>query len=168
MVCCAPCVFFARVSGPCSNCHVMHNSQNGDAVDPDGANQYLTIDGCVGCHSFKSSDTVRTLGSSSLPIVFNTSQPSSPLAGGNFYWMVNQSDHRFGNNVQSIAGADNNITYVPGKLYRQRLHAYYYGLLQLSLFWLSPGLSGYTFYDSKERECINLSGLPYPGHAPCG
>ena len=115
ILCFVPCGAYAKVSGACSNCHTMHNSQNGSAVNSGGANEHLTIDGCVGCHSDTSSDTVRSLGSSSVPIVFNGSQPASPLAGGNFYWIVNQSDHRLGHNVQSIAGADSNITYLPGR-----------------------------------------------------
>jgi predicted CXXCH cytochrome family protein len=105
----------ARVSGECSNCHTMHNSQNGNPVDSDGPNNQLTIDNCVGCHSSSSSDTILTLGASNFPIVFNSSQPTAPLAGGNFYWIVDQSDHRLAHNVQDISGPDSNITYVPGR-----------------------------------------------------
>ncbi len=115
MLCYVPSGVFARVSGECSNCHTMHNSQNGSAVDPSGSNEHLIIDGCVGCHSDTSSNTVRSIGSSSIPIVFNSSQPASPLAGGNFYWMVKKPDHSFGHNVKSIAGEDSNITYIPGR-----------------------------------------------------
>ena len=42
----------AAVTGPCVDCHTMHNSQDGAAMgsasDPEG---HLTKDGCIGCHT---------------------------------------------------------------------------------------------------------------------
>ena len=115
VLCCLCPGVFAMVSGPCSNCHTMHNRQNGSPVDSGGVNDNLTVTGCVGCHSDSSSNTIRLLGSSSIPVVFNVSEPVSPLAGGNYYWVSAFSDDRFGHNVHSIAGPDENLTYVPGR-----------------------------------------------------
>jgi hypothetical protein len=77
----------------------MHNSQGGvnmifdtvlDGTDP---NPYLTRGSCVGCH------TGTNIGDSR-PFVYNTSPPTKPLAGGNFYW-VTQDDAK-GHNVKGI------------------------------------------------------------------
>lgn len=115
MLCFAASPVYAKVSGNCSNCHTMHNSQNGTAIDIDGPNDRLTIENCVGCHSSTGSETIESLGSGDLPIVFNSAEPGAPLAAGNFYWIANESDHRLGHNVDGIAGPDGNITYVPGR-----------------------------------------------------
>ncbi|MGM0416361.1 MAG: hypothetical protein ACQEQK_05335 [Thermodesulfobacteriota bacterium] len=48
---------YAMVSGPCSNCHTMHNSQNGEDVSGSGPNQALLNNDCVGCHSSSGSST---------------------------------------------------------------------------------------------------------------
>lgn len=42
-----------KVSGVCSNCHTMHNSQNGVTVNSSGVpnDTLLTGNGCVGCHA---------------------------------------------------------------------------------------------------------------------
>jgi len=78
----------ARVSGVCSNCHTMHNSQNGAPVT-EGVNPGLTKYDCVGCHSSSESSTTYQLGDSTVPVVLYTggSAPSQYLAGGNFYWV---------------------------------------------------------------------------------
>ncbi len=75
----------AAVRGVCSNCHTMHNSQDGSLIQPSPDSHLLTED-CVGCHSSSGSETIVTLGNTRIPIVFNTTAyPSAPLAGGNFY-----------------------------------------------------------------------------------
>jgi predicted CXXCH cytochrome family protein len=93
----------------------MHNSQDGDPVELDGPQEKLMISSCVGCHSLSSSETVSTIASSDLPIVNNAAQPSYPLAGGNFYWMVSQADDSLGHNVRGIAGADSNLPHIVGR-----------------------------------------------------
>ncbi len=79
----------ARVSGVCSNCHTMHNSQNGQPVSADGPNTNLTKYDCVGCHSSSTSSTTYQLGDSTVPVVLYTggSAPTQYLAGGNFWWV---------------------------------------------------------------------------------
>jgi hypothetical protein len=123
---------FAKVTGPCSNCHTMHNSQNGGAVARDGAGtgwdengkltggsiqttplNTLLISGCVGCHSSTTGETIINVGGSRIPIVFNTGgYPPKPLAGGNFYHVSRggAANDVYGHNVYGISDVDNNIT----------------------------------------------------------
>lgn len=93
----------AKVSGLCSDCHTMHYSQGGMAPSgwgQNGPHRFLTVSDCVGCHS--NTQDSRTIVDGT-PIVFNSSPPVNPLAGGNFYWVVNNGDN-FGHNVLSIPG----------------------------------------------------------------
>jgi hypothetical protein len=125
----------AKVSGVCSNCHTMHNSQDGSQVAMTGEDIGWTGDGgeltggsssgpqggllitnCVGCHSSTSADTVITVASSDIPIVYNTSVPTTPLAGGNFYWVA-QGDDSKGHNVYGINGPDS-LSAAPGRYVR--------------------------------------------------
>ena len=125
----------ARVTGPCSNCHTIHNSQNASAIvhagetpgaharwsggditggDDTSPQSYLLISNCVGCHSSASDETIVNLGSSRIPIVNNLIAPTKPLAGGNFYYVVNSGD-AYGHNVRGISNADATLTYGPGQ-----------------------------------------------------
>jgi predicted CXXCH cytochrome family protein len=92
------------ISGVCSNCHTMHNSQNGTAIDSAGPNNYLLNAGCVACHTAATGET-STFGA---PAVLHTSPPSGQggsdtLAGGDFYW-VNGGDSAKGHNVDDLPG----------------------------------------------------------------
>ena len=114
-----PSFAYARVTGVCSNCHTMHNSQNGSAVAKDYLDadlppqeQLLTSD-CVGCHSSSTGQTIINFSGTSVPIVYNTVPPSQPLAGGNFYWVATQGDE-YGHNVYGISGIDSNISETTG------------------------------------------------------
>ena len=123
---------FAKVSGVCSNCHTMHNSQNGSAVLRTGTGvgwdisgqltggslqsapaDSLLVTSCLGCHTSTSSQTKMTIGSSTIPIVYNTIAPTITLAGGNFYWVA--SDTTKGHNVYGITGQDGNLNEAPGR-----------------------------------------------------
>jgi len=93
----------AKVSGLCSDCHTMHYSQGGMApsgLEQNGPYRFLTVSDCVGCHS--NTQDSRTIVDGT-PIVFNSSRPDNPLAGGNFYWVVKNGDN-FGHNILSIPG----------------------------------------------------------------
>ena len=104
------------VTGECSGCHTMHNSQNGATVDPDGvANAQLLNAGCVGCHTGPHD----TLGKNALgaPVVLDSVDPSPASqqgagytnAGGDFWWVENETDAK-GHNVLDIsANIDGNI-----------------------------------------------------------
>lgn len=125
----------AKVTGPCVNCHTMHNSQHNAAVARSGQgigwdgsgqlsggsassvpNQTLLVTGCVGCHTSTTSQTIiQTTGGSRIPIVFNTVPPSQPLAGGNFYWVSQPGNDNRGHNVHGVAAVDAVLTTAPGR-----------------------------------------------------
>ena len=101
----------AAVTGECSNCHTMHNSQNGNHmminVDIDGTSggshgggyPSLTRGSCVGCH------TGPNTAGSTHPYVYDTGAVNygfDTLAGGNFKWVV--TDDAKGHNVKGIPG----------------------------------------------------------------
>lgn len=86
-------------TGVCSNCHTMHNSQNGELVardengDPlETPYSRLLISSCVGCHSNATSTTI--IGN--VPSVNNFNEPVGMLAGGNFFYVG--TDDSFGHN----------------------------------------------------------------------
>lgn len=128
-------ISWAKVTGLCSNCHTMHNSQNGDPMVVDGpgtgwaggklasgtsqaSQKYLLVTGCVGCHSSVTDETIVTVGNSRIPIVFNVNgYPSSNLlAGGNFYWLSKGSSYDgYGHNVLGISAEDTELSEAPGK-----------------------------------------------------
>lgn len=119
----------ARVSGPCSDCHTMHNSQDaapmareftgsGYESRSDPVPSLLVTD-CVGCHSSLDGSTWRD-SVTGAPIVLSTSEPTfgasadggatnQGLAAGNFYW-VGQSDA----NGHNILTADATLGTAPG------------------------------------------------------
>jgi len=127
----------AKVTGVCSNCHTMHNSQGGDGVVIAGTNagwngggamtggtdtgpqQRLLVTNCVGCHSSTTDATIVTVGDSRIPIVYNSGgvAPLKPLAGGNFYYVENNGD-QYGHNVRGISGQDSLLSYAPAKIGR--------------------------------------------------
>ncbi len=108
---------WARVSGLCSNCHTMHNFQNGSVVTGSGPNPALTKVDCVGCHSSEDSSTTYQLGSSVVPVVLyrGGSAPTQYLAGGNFWWVKEGlgGDDTKGHNV-FLNEDDDNLTVAPG------------------------------------------------------
>jgi len=130
----------ARVAGVCSNCHVMHNSQNDEVADENGPQPYLLntkssdfTDACVACHTntTNTSTIVEVDARTRIPIVLNIQEPTYPsdgsstgtLAGGNFHWLYandgvgGENQSVYGHNVLSIDGvpADENLSEAPGK-----------------------------------------------------
>lgn len=109
---------WARVGGPCVNCHTMHNSQDGTSV-VDVVQPALTTTDCVGCHS-NDAETIKDLGDGTrIPIVLTTivpnlepGTPTSMLAGGNFHWV--QTDDAKGHNVYGISPRDSLLRLAPG------------------------------------------------------
>lgn len=103
----------AKVEGLCSNCHTMHNSQDGAVMAQGGTGTTLLMDDCVGCHSSATAETIVN----GTPIVFNTTvAPANPLAGGNFYWVGRGGAENdvYGHNVWGISEEDANITAAEG------------------------------------------------------
>lgn len=91
----------AKVTGVCSNCHTMHNSQNGQAVVAEGPQRCLLARAdCLGCHSSTIGSTWKD-SVNGAPIVLNTAEPTygaAGLAGGNFYYVSTVADNT-GHNV---------------------------------------------------------------------
>jgi predicted CXXCH cytochrome family protein len=75
--------------------------ENGDPVQTPQSS--LLVSDCLGCHSNTTSDTIKALGSINVPVVYNTTVPDTPLAGGNFYWVRHYSGpdnrHAKGHNI---------------------------------------------------------------------
>ena len=120
----APVFCRAAVTGDCSICHTMHNSEEGAAVaytfNPAGGvdprptpiKNLLKTD-CVGCHSSVGANTITDLGGQGVPVVFNTTEPTYPpdgsttssLAGGNFHWLMKKGD-TYGHDMYGISATD--------------------------------------------------------------
>lgn len=110
----APSLALAKVSGPCVDCHTMHNSQGGSpmafslggAADP-SANLALLNTDCVGCHQGTNSGGAvpYVLDTGATPNYGATGTTGNTLAGGNFYW-VSTGQNRSGHNVAVLAGQD--------------------------------------------------------------
>ena len=109
----------AKVTGVCSDCHTMHNSQESNSAATGEPLATLLMDDCVGCHSSSDSSTTYSLGTSTVPVVnFTSGVPHTYLAGGNFYWVStdcageNCGDAK-GHNVLGISGVDS-LPFAPG------------------------------------------------------
>lgn len=119
---------WGAVTGDCVNCHTMHNSQDGTAIEfndeiNEDPNASLLKSDCVGCHSNPTgSETIVMLGDSRVPIVYNPGggvvypsdgSTSGTLAGGNFYWATSEGD-AYGHNVYGISEPDAALSRAPG------------------------------------------------------
>lgn len=116
---------FAKVTGYCSNCHTMHNSQNGAEVPnfdgSTGANEALTLGTCIGCHGQGGGNMIEiiaegTPGESQIPQVYHT-YSGGDLAGGNFAYVTGAkgsgaSDTK-GHNIDPL-NPDDNLFAAPG------------------------------------------------------
>lgn len=125
-------VLFSRgeavITGNCSNCHTMHNSQGGQPMATYGASgtawqatgqpiPLLTRGTCLGCHGIGTSKIV-TIGGSQIPQVYHN-DPSGDLAGGNFAYILGAkgsgASDRKGHNVVDIGNLDDNLARPPGE-----------------------------------------------------
>ena len=99
------------IQGVCSNCHTMHNSQNGATMTADGSlHPQLLRASCVGCHTGGAGETGEK-NSFGAPIVYHTTAPTGQgggktLAGGDFYWVHQTGGDTKGHNVSGIASED--------------------------------------------------------------
>jgi len=103
------------VTGQCSNCHTMHNSQDGTSADAT-PNETLLKSSCIACHT--TATTGQTNPNTNAPAVYHTTNPGGQgalktNAGGDFYWVVNDSDSK-GHNVEGLAAADSVLSEPPG------------------------------------------------------
>ena len=101
----------AKVTGPCANCHTMHNSQNGANVSA-APKEALLNTSCFGCHSTSTGSSIIN----NTPMVYHNG--GTDLAGGNFKYI--ETDSNRGHNVRELNIQDPNITgtptYVPGNV----------------------------------------------------
>jgi hypothetical protein len=122
---------FAKITGPCVNCHTMHNSQNGAVIATYGADgeswkgtgpyPALTRGTCLGCHGMGTSSNIVNIGGSEIPQVFHTD--TTDLAGGNFAYItgaksrVTADQNSAGHNVIDLGPAylETQLTLPPGQ-----------------------------------------------------
>jgi predicted CXXCH cytochrome family protein len=114
----------AAIQGECDNCHVMHNSQNGEPVVQVYSGGQITVSDtpipqllnadCVACHA---GDTDTPTNSFEAPIVLHINDPvgqgrQNTLAGGDFYWVADGlgnpggANDASGHNVVGISNED--------------------------------------------------------------
>lgn len=109
----------AQITGVCSNCHTMHNSQNGSAMTLVGtATQPMLVKGdCVGCHAQGGASKIVAIGQ--IPQVKHT-DASGDLAAGNFAYIGGTkgtgASVTKGHNVIDLFGvnSDNLLNLAPG------------------------------------------------------
>lgn len=115
------------MSGVCSKCHTMHNSQDGAKMTTGTtlAQDYLLrVAGCLGCHSDDPGTAVSSLYSAPIVLHLNSAPLYDPrtnngetLAGGSFYWVDNDGGNAGddkGHNVSSVVAADTTLSEPPG------------------------------------------------------
>lgn len=87
---CFPLFSEAKVTGVCSNCHTMHNSQNGQPMATFGgttsAQPCLLRGTCLGCHGQNAGGTVNIISLGNVPQVLHAA--TTDLAGGNFAYIT--------------------------------------------------------------------------------
>ncbi|MBI4682560.1 MAG: hypothetical protein HY757_05590 [Nitrospirae bacterium] len=144
------------ISGVCSNCHTMHDSQNGAAVASGGPFNQLLNAGCVACHTAATAKT-STYGA---PAVLHSTQPSGQgasytNAGGDFYW-VNAAETaataKKGHNVIDLAGVTAKDTNMPNLT---------------PPGWAPAATTGFTFADVADGEAAWTSQLTCAGKYGC-
>jgi predicted CXXCH cytochrome family protein len=108
------------ITGQCSNCHTMHNYQNGQIVNAGGPYPQLLNADCIPCHTETTSGNVDPVNSFGAPIVWSTTLPGGQgdgftTAGGDFYWVAQggaEADKK-GHNVAGIKAQDSNTGLTP-------------------------------------------------------
>ena len=112
----------AQVIGECSNCHTMHNNQDGSPMNFDNSPtpyDALLKGDCLGCHGQGTGEKLIVIGASEIPQVLHTN--ASDLAGGNFAYIIGTkgsgaSDAK-GHNVIELGNNDTTLFDPPGGLH---------------------------------------------------
>jgi Doubled CXXCH motif (Paired_CXXCH_1) len=107
------------ISGVCSDCHTMHNSQDNAPMNFDNSttpNESLTKGDCYGCHAQGGSTPTVTVGTSIIPQVLHSS--ANHLAAGNFGYITGlagsgAADSK-GHNIGTLTGTDDVLAGPPG------------------------------------------------------
>lgn len=90
------------LSGPCVDCHTMHNSQDGAVMgEATPSDALLLASSCSGCHARAG---VVNDGTNSIPQIDGSTYGTNTLAGGSFYW-VSFSGDAYGHNVEDFGDA---------------------------------------------------------------
>ena len=120
-----PLVSMSAMSGQCSNCHTMHNSQGGQPMvtytygsETNDAKPYLLRGTCLGCHAMGTGNKIESLSGSEVPQVLHT-DPSGDLAGGNFAYLLglkgSGADDSKGHNIVDFGNPDDTLSQPPGR-----------------------------------------------------
>ncbi len=110
---------YGAITGDCSNCHTMHNSQNGVAVDASGPYESLARGDCLGCHGSGSVNINGLDPVTGAPQVMHDGAGSAPdLAGGNFAYILGTkgsgaSDAK-GHNTVELGNPESTLVEPPG------------------------------------------------------
>lgn len=91
----------------CETCHTIYPE-----MTEKGDYKKVLLAPCVSCHANTTGDTIKILGEFRIPAVYNTKEPASLLAGGNFYYVANYGDKK-GHNIDKIANVDANFPGLP-------------------------------------------------------
>jgi hypothetical protein len=114
----------AVITGQCSDCHTMHNSQNGASMvdytygsETSDAQEYLLRGTCLGCHAQGGPVMIATVSGNDVPQVYHT-DATGDLAGGNFAYILGTkgtgaSDNK-GHNVVDFGNVENTLSGPPG------------------------------------------------------
>lgn len=118
----------AGLVGQCSDCHTMHNSEQGAAVARVGTAGTITATpiqnllrmDCIACHAQGTGQRIATLpGGSTVPQVYHD-DPEGDLAAGNYAYISGskqghgEPSSRKGHNVVDLVEQDDILTYPPG------------------------------------------------------
>jgi len=116
-----------KITGECSNCHTMHNSQDGGFMatmnGESGPNEFLLRGSCTGCHAQGGPQKILDLGGSLVPQVYHT-DGSGDLAAGNFAYILGGKGtphDSHGHNVIDLGDLDDVLYGPPGGI-RQSFH----------------------------------------------
>jgi len=82
-------VAIAAVTGVCSDCHTMHNSQSGTSVVTDGPYGSLLASSCIGCHSTTGTDPY----DGTTPFVQGTYLTDTNCLAGGYFTTNTGDDH---------------------------------------------------------------------------
>lgn len=99
------------VDGPCVNCHTMHDSQNGAAVNAGGPNDALLKGaGCAGCHAHGAANGATGIATSGIAAP-QVADATNPLSGG--YFTIADADNTHHNVLDLTDNQDAVLLNVP-------------------------------------------------------
>jgi hypothetical protein len=121
---CITCIFIvimaavaqSAMTGQCSNCHTMHNSQGGAVMvnltygaETTDAKEFLLRGTCLGCHAQNTVNRIESLGGTDVPQVYHRDS-AGDLAGGNFAYIYgikgSGASNKKGHNIADLGSMD--------------------------------------------------------------